>query len=983
MTTSKLGTDTDTGQLVYLPKTARTQGLYIIGIQGTGKSGLIENLILQDIDQQIGVCVLDPHGELIDHIIARLPSKTEEEKVIYLDLADYKHPFGLNLLECPDPTDDGEIVKSLYQVLHVFEKAYGIIPTTPLMYDLLYNTAYTLIANPGYTMIDIRLLLTNEVCRKKLAANVPNSDVQDFWGIWDDPKQTSQAKQEEKRVTILNKMNEFSHVPLRNIVGQSITTFRLQDIMDTGKILLVKLSRRLEQPSNLIGSIIIAQLLNAAYARPTTKRKQFHLYADEFQNFATEDFATLLEEARKFGIATTIAHQNRGQLNSANTQLETNLKDRSRSVGNMVVFKINSKDADDLAGEFNIVPPTTKTRLEPVRTPVMKPIQYSLARGTHPLPETRNFISIYGKELVEGARKEEEHERDYKRAVDEYDRAVALGHGAAVILPPPSNHYRAALDRLNNLFYQTMLDSKQGQNLDDSIDIRIALASSSIITASSFVPQSVKKYQELLYKFDLLVPAQELANPNIREGVLKKRLAELPAHRQDEITQLRINYIDAQRQFAQVLRSWMLAEIEAVRKHCVIVRKGSYFYYAQPEDREWGGPRPNAYYFRHAEYDLKIKKGGKYDFQKVGIDNLRYDHSNLPMKSFEDAIAFYCQVFRQLWFRVENTLWDKNWWEYQRSLVSCKFIEYGKGYEGEKETIVELDTWVPKQGIERVWVTEAVFEAKYNELVKAYLAQTEGVKTTPSYNPERDAVNTEINRWVINKRGYGEWSDAIMRQYHAYKALEKLKGEIGQEVKKEETSIQEELSLISQLQALKGDYEKFASEIKHQLRAVLHELAVLPIEEESGSWEEQPLVPRTYADVQNEIANSLVGLPNYTARVKIATTNGTVEHSIKTFEPEKGLYGKTLQERIVARQARNLQQGYLRDRTIVEAEIIQRQTACSGGSSPAQPQRPPQQPSPQLPRHARQVTVQGNCPNCGKTNSPGSQFCNQCGTKLT
>ncbi len=142
MTFSKLGTDTETNQPVYLPKTARLQGLYIIGIQGTGKSGLIENLIMQDIDQQTGVCVLDPHGQLIEYVIGRLPGKPEEDKVILLDLADYTYPFGLNLFECPDPTDDGEIVKTIYQVLHVFEKAYGIIPTTPLMYDLLYNTAY-------------------------------------------------------------------------------------------------------------------------------------------------------------------------------------------------------------------------------------------------------------------------------------------------------------------------------------------------------------------------------------------------------------------------------------------------------------------------------------------------------------------------------------------------------------------------------------------------------------------------------------------------------------------------------------------------------------------------------------------------------------------------------------------------------------------------------------------------------------------------
>src|SRR5437763_15101926 len=118
MTFSKLGTDTDTGQIVELPKTSRPQGLYLIGIQGTGKSGLIENLIMQDISQQIGVCVLDPHGELIDHVLARLPGRAEEDKVILLDINDYKHPFGLNLFVCLDLTNPFEVQKTVDQVKH-------------------------------------------------------------------------------------------------------------------------------------------------------------------------------------------------------------------------------------------------------------------------------------------------------------------------------------------------------------------------------------------------------------------------------------------------------------------------------------------------------------------------------------------------------------------------------------------------------------------------------------------------------------------------------------------------------------------------------------------------------------------------------------------------------------------------------------------------------------------------------------------------
>src|SRR5712692_253182 len=118
MTFSLLGMDTQTNQRVELPKPARLQGLYIIGIQGTGKSGLIENLIMHDIDQQIGVCVLDPHGELIDHVIARLPGKAEEDKVILLDLANFTYPFGLNLFACSDLTNPLEVQKTVDQVMH-------------------------------------------------------------------------------------------------------------------------------------------------------------------------------------------------------------------------------------------------------------------------------------------------------------------------------------------------------------------------------------------------------------------------------------------------------------------------------------------------------------------------------------------------------------------------------------------------------------------------------------------------------------------------------------------------------------------------------------------------------------------------------------------------------------------------------------------------------------------------------------------------
>jgi hypothetical protein len=133
MTTSKLGTDVQTGQIVEIPKTSRLQGLYILGIQGTGKSGLIENLIIQDIKQGIGVGLLDPHGDLTQAVLSRLPSKRfvdgvehkTEKDVIYLDLAEYRYPFGINLFTCADPSDPGAVSEAASKVMHIFKKLWG------------------------------------------------------------------------------------------------------------------------------------------------------------------------------------------------------------------------------------------------------------------------------------------------------------------------------------------------------------------------------------------------------------------------------------------------------------------------------------------------------------------------------------------------------------------------------------------------------------------------------------------------------------------------------------------------------------------------------------------------------------------------------------------------------------------------------------------------------------------------------------------
>lgn len=366
MTFSVLGIDTQTGQRIELPKTSRLQGLYIIGAPGMGKTGLVENLIVEDMKQGLGVCLLDPHGDLTQAVLSRVPDHREQD-VILLDLLDTAYPFGLNLYQCDDPTDSKKVSYTRAQVMHIFTKLWGDESGNlgVRIEQYLRNSATTLIEK-GYTMAELPLLFQNKYARSVLTANLASPQTRSFWKGYNELKPDDQQQRYD---STLNRADAFlSDEIIYNIVGQQSTTINFRHIMDGRKILLVKLDARLEEMTNLIGALIIAQLLNAAYSRsdlPVNKRRQFHIYADEFQRFATEDFATLLTEARKFGVAVTIAHQFRNQLDSLNRSATLN-------VTNLVVFRIIHKDADEIAGQFDCTPIRTK-KVQKMRTePVYK-----------------------------------------------------------------------------------------------------------------------------------------------------------------------------------------------------------------------------------------------------------------------------------------------------------------------------------------------------------------------------------------------------------------------------------------------------------------------------------------------------------------------------------------------------------------------------------------------------------------------------------
>ncbi len=378
MITTVLGSDLATGEPVGLSADERRQGLYIIGKTGTGKSTLLEHLIVQDIEAGLGVCVLDPHGDLVDAVLRRIP-RSREPSVVLLDLADDQFPFGLNLFECRDLGDRKLVGRVATQAVEVFEKLWGAVSWGPQLAQILRNCAYTLVENPGFTMTEMRRLLTDQAFRMKLVRQLSNPQVIEFWEREYDLLRP-QDQQQIIRST-LNKVDEFLTPAVYPIVGFGRTTVDFRQAMDTRKIVLVRLALGEvgSQAVGLIGSIVVGQISNAALSRQDVAphaRFQFNLYADEYQRFATPTFAELLAEARKYAVATTLAHQFRDQLEDAANRGST------LNAGNLVVFAVHGRDAEELAKQFDRTPPPPEiTGQRPVLSIVRDPVSHLVLAG--------------------------------------------------------------------------------------------------------------------------------------------------------------------------------------------------------------------------------------------------------------------------------------------------------------------------------------------------------------------------------------------------------------------------------------------------------------------------------------------------------------------------------------------------------------------------------------------------------------------------
>lgn len=351
-----LGMATYQGQSVEvrLKDSDRRRHVYIVGQTGTGKSVLMENLAIQDIQRGKGICVIDPHGDLIETILGRIPADREEDVIVF-DPSDIERPLALNMLEFSSPEQKTFVIN---EMINIFDKLYDLKTTGgPMFEQYMRNTMLLMMEDPasGSTLLEVPRVLADERFRKFKLSRAQNPVVKDFWEK-EAQKAGGDAALANMVPYITSKLTQFvANDIMRPIISQQKSAFNFRSVMDEQKILLINLSKgRLgDLNSALLGMVCVGKLLMAALSRvdiPENERKDFYLYIDEFQNFVTESIAIILSEARKYRLDLTIAHQYITQLSKNNN---TSVRDAVfGNVGTIIAFRVGVEDAETIAQQF-------------------------------------------------------------------------------------------------------------------------------------------------------------------------------------------------------------------------------------------------------------------------------------------------------------------------------------------------------------------------------------------------------------------------------------------------------------------------------------------------------------------------------------------------------------------------------------------------------------------------------------------------------
>lgn len=340
---------------IYTNEEDRLRHMYIIGKTGSGKSYLLRYMAIQDIQAGKGVCVIDPHGDLVDAIMGSIP-KERIDDVIYLNPSDMERPMGLNMLEASSESMRDFAVQ---EMISIFMMLFPPEMIGPMFEHQMRNYMLTLMSdleNPG-TLVEIPRMISDAEFQKKWRAKITDPVVRSFWE--DEMDNTSDYHKSEMMGYLVSKVGRFvENEMMRNIIGQSHSAFNFREIMDEGKILLVNLAKGKtgDVNANLIGLILVSKLQMAAFMRADMAeedRKPFYLYIDEFQNFITPSIATILSEARKYKLSLVLAHQYMGQLVKDG---KTEIRDAVLgNVGSMLVARVGPEDTEVLGKVFEPV----------------------------------------------------------------------------------------------------------------------------------------------------------------------------------------------------------------------------------------------------------------------------------------------------------------------------------------------------------------------------------------------------------------------------------------------------------------------------------------------------------------------------------------------------------------------------------------------------------------------------------------------------
>lgn len=324
----------------------RRRHMYLIGKTGTGKTTMMENMVVEDILAGRGVGLIDPHGQFAEKILSFVPPERIDD-VVYLNPADLEFPVGFNPLEVTSSTQRHLIASG---IMGVFKKIWVDAWSARMEY-ILNNALLALLEFPGSTLLEVMKMFSDEKFRSKIVERLEDQMVKNFWvnefGKYSDRYAT------EAVAAIQNKVGQFIANPLiRNIIGQPKSTINMREIMDSGKIFIANLShgRIGEDNSALLGAMLITTLQQAAMGRvdiPEHERRDFFLYIDEFQNFSTDSFAVILSEARKYRLSLILAHQYIEQLGDEVKAAVFG------NVGTIVSFRVGAEDAEFLEKEFS------------------------------------------------------------------------------------------------------------------------------------------------------------------------------------------------------------------------------------------------------------------------------------------------------------------------------------------------------------------------------------------------------------------------------------------------------------------------------------------------------------------------------------------------------------------------------------------------------------------------------------------------------